>query len=276
MSFRSVLVHVDATERGKRNLAAAVSLVEAYDAHLTGLYVKPPTSLPSYASVHVPPEVFEMIEQDQEKLASEAEKMFNDAMAAAGREDRSDWHYAAGPIAETISRIGRCSDLIIIGQEEEDVDVATYTEVPDDVVISAGRPVLIVPYTGKGNATGDHVMVAWDHSRESARAVCDALPMLKRASSVSVVSVDPKHGEGDVPGADIARFLSEHGIKARVNRFTDKELAVDDVLLNQAADSGADMLVMGAYGHSRLREMVLGGVTRHILDHMTVPVLMSH
>jgi len=276
MSFRTILVHVDTTERGNRNLAAAISLADSYDTHITGLYVKPPTSLPSYASVHVPPEVFEMIEQDQEKLAVAAEKTFVDAMAAAGREDRSDWHYAAGPIAETISRIGRCSDLIIIGQENDDVDGTAYTEVPDDVVISSGRPVLIVPYTGISATLGDRILVAWDHSRESARAVADALPFLKRASTVSVVSVDPKHSEGDIPGADIARYLSEHGIKALVTRFTDKDLAVDDVLLNQASDSGADMLVMGAYGHSRLREMVLGGVTRHILDHMTVPVLMSH
>lgn len=276
MSFRSILVHVDVTERGQRNLAAAISLADNYDTHVTGLYVKPPTSLPSYASVHVPPEVFEMIEKDQEKLADSAETTFNEAMAAAGREDRSDWHYEAGPVAETIARVGRCADLIVIGQEDENVDIAAYSEVPDDVVIAAGRPVLIVPYTGINATLGDRILVAWDHSRESARAVADALPFLKRASAVSVVSVDPGHNEGDVPGADLARYLSEHNIKAMVNRFTDKDLAIDDVLLNQAADSGADMLVMGAYGHSRLREMVLGGVTRHILDHMTVPVLMSH
>lgn len=276
MSFRSILVHVDVSERGERNLAAAVSLADSYDTHITGLYVKPPTSLPSYASVHVPPEVFEMIEKDQEKLAEQAEASFNDAMSKAGREDRSDWQYASGPIADTVARIGRCADLVIIGQENEDVDVAAYSEVPDDIVISAGRPVLVVPYTGINTTLGDRILVAWDHSRESARAVADALPFLKRASVVSVVSVDPHHEEGDIPGADLARYLSEHAIKATVTRFTDKDLAVDDVLLNQAADSGSDMLVMGAYGHSRLREMVLGGVTRHILDHMTVPVLMSH
>lgn len=276
MSFRSILVHIEVSDKGQRNLAAAISLADSYDTHITGLYVKPPTSLPSYASVHVPPEVFEMIEQDQEKLAEKAEKTFNEAMSKAGREDRSDWHYASGPVAETIATVGRCADLIVIGQEDEDVDIAAYSEVPDDVVISAGRPVLVVPYTGINMTLGDRILVAWDHSRESARAVADALPFLKRASSVSVVSVDPRHEAGDIPGADIARYLSEHKIKATVNRFTDKDLAVDDVLLNQAADSGADMLVMGAYGHSRLREMVLGGVTRHILDHMTVPVLMSH
>jgi len=276
MSFRSILVHVDVTDRGKRNLAAAVSLADSYDTHVTGLYVKPPTSLPSYASMHVPPEVFEMIEKDQEKLVDSAEKTFTEAMAAAGREDRSDWYYAAGPVAEKIAQVGRCSDLIVIGQEDEKVDIAAYGEVPDDVVIAAGRPVLIVPYTGITSTLGDRILVAWDHSRESARAVADALPFLKRASAVTVVSVDPDHDEGDVPGADLARYLSEHNIKAMVNRFTDKNLAVDDVLLNQAADGGADMLVMGAYGHSRLREMVLGGVTRHIMDHMTVPVLMSH
>ncbi|MEQ9491835.1 MAG: universal stress protein [Alphaproteobacteria bacterium] len=276
MSLTSILVHVDASDRAKRNLSAAIKLAETHDAHLTGLFVKAPTALPTYASVHVPPEVFEMLEQDMEKQADDAEKLFRDAVKQAGRDDRSDWNHAAGPVADTIARIGRCSDLVVIGQEDEDIDVVTYRDAPDDIVFSAGRPVLVVPYTGIAGSMGENILVAWDHSRESARAVADAMPFLERAKSVSVVSVDPKHSEGDVPGADIARYLSEHGIDVTVNRFTDKELAVDDVLLNQVADSGADMLVMGAYGHSRLREMVLGGVTRHILDHMTVPVLMSH
>ncbi len=276
MSLTSILVHVDATERAKRNLAAAVTLAETHDAHLTGLFVKPPTAMPAYASVHVPPEVFQMLEEDMEKQAADSEKLFRDAVSKAGREDRAEWNHSAGPIAETVSRIGRCSDLIVIGQEDEDVDIVAYRDVPDDIVFSAGRPVLVVPYTGIAGKMGENILVAWDHSRESARAVADAMPFLERAKSVSVVSVDPRHSDGDVPGADIARYLSEHGLKVSVNRFADKDLSVDDVLLNQVADSGADMLVMGAYGHSRLREMVLGGVTRHILDHMTVPVLMSH
>ncbi len=122
-------------------------------------------------------------------------------------------------------------------------------------------------------------MVAWDASREAARAVSDALPILERASSVAVVSVNPRSrdfGHGDVPGADIALHLARHGVKVDVQRIETRDLDVGNALLSHVASESADLLVMGGYGHSRLREMVLGGATRTILGEMTVPVLMSH
>jgi nucleotide-binding universal stress UspA family protein len=123
------------------------------------------------------------------------------------------------------------------------------------------------------------VVVAWDASREAARAVSDALPILEKASSVTVVTVNPRerdYGHGDVPGADIAVYLARHGVKVDVQRIDARDIDVGNMLLSHVANDSADLLVMGAYGHSRLREVVLGGATRTILGEMTVPVLMSH
>jgi len=145
------------------------------------------------------------------------------------------------------------------------------------LALGVGRPVLIVPRYGTFETVGERVLVAWNGSREATRAVHDALPLLKLASSVTVLSIDPEHDTGDrIPGADIALHLARHGVAAEGMSTVGLDISVGDLLLSRAADLGADLIVMGAYGHSRVRELVLGGATRHILQHMTVPVLMSH
>jgi nucleotide-binding universal stress UspA family protein len=139
--------------------------------------------------------------------------------------------------------------------------------------------VLLVPYAGRFPAVGRKVLIAWNAGREAARAVVDALPLLARASTVHVVSFNPEKGGADhgaVPGADIAQFLVRHGIKVVVHRQNNGGVDVGNQILSRAADLEIDLIVMGAYGHARMREMVLGGVTRTLLETMTVPVLMSH
>ncbi|MBE9552893.1 MAG: universal stress protein, partial [Proteobacteria bacterium] len=131
------------------------------------------------------------------------------------------------------------------------------------------------PYIGAQAEIGRNVLVAWNGSREAARAVSDAMPILEAADSIEVFAVEPR-GIGDIPGADIAQHLARHGLKTDAAKTAGLDIEVGDVLLNQVADGGADLIVMGAYGHSRMRELVLGGATRHILGHMTVPVLLSH
>ena len=136
---------------------------------------------------------------------------------------------------------------------------------------------LIVPYVQTTPLKLDRIMVCWDGSRPAARAIADAMPLLKRAGNIEVVSVTSEHGKRDeIEGADIGHHLARHGLKVDVTRITRGELDVEDVLLSHAADSDADFMVMGGYGHSRLREFVLGGVTRSMLRTMTVPTLMSH
>jgi nucleotide-binding universal stress UspA family protein len=138
---------------------------------------------------------------------------------------------------------------------------------------------LVVPYAGRFERIGERVLVAWNASREAARAVSDSLPLLSRAKSVTVMAVNPKSGpnaHGDVPGADIALFLARHGIKTEATQVFADDVDIGDMLLSRAADLGTDLLVMGAYGRSRLTELMLGGATRQILSEMTIPVLMSH
>jgi nucleotide-binding universal stress UspA family protein len=185
--------------------------------------------------------------------------------------------------ADQISAItlnARYADLVVIGQKNPADSVLSGSLVnPGNVVLACPRPVLVIPYIGAPAGFGNHILIAWNGSRESCRAVTDALPLLKLAGRVTVMAVDPRisnSAHGAAPGADLAKFLASHDVKVTAQPdYSD----VDDAgveLLSRAADLGADLLVMGAYGHTRTREWVLGGVTRTILASMTIPVLMSH
>src|SRR3954454_13493204 len=146
-------------------------------------------------------------------------------------------------------------------------------------MLSSGRPVLAVPYAGQFERVGERVLVAWNASRESTRAVNDALPLLRGAKVVTILAVNPRQGiegHGDVPAADIALHLARHGVKAEAAHTVAKDISEGDALLSYAADIGADLIVAGAYGHSRARELVFGGVTRTLIAEMTAPVLLSH
>jgi nucleotide-binding universal stress UspA family protein len=172
----------------------------------------------------------------------------------------------------------RYADLVISPQAEPTDEPETRL-LPHEIVLAAGRPVLFVPYAGRFPDAGRRVLVAWDGGREAARAVSDALPFLARAETVEVSVFDPERSprtHGEQPGADIALFLSRHGVKVTVHRQSGAGYDVGAQILSRAADAAADLIVMGGYGHARVRELVLGGVTRTILESMTVPVLMSH
>jgi nucleotide-binding universal stress UspA family protein len=152
-------------------------------------------------------------------------------------------------------------------------------QLAEQLVLASGRPVLLIPYIGAGATMGERVVIGWDASREAARAVSDALPILERAASVVVVTINPRQrdfGHGEMPGTDIALHLARHGVKVEVQRVETRDMDVGNALLSHLAGQSADLLVMGGYGHSRLREIVLGGATRTVLGDMTVPVLMSH
>jgi nucleotide-binding universal stress UspA family protein len=149
--------------------------------------------------------------------------------------------------------------------------------VAESTLFESGRPVVMVPYIQKAALKLDRVMVCWDGSRPAARAVADAMPLLERAGRVEVVIVANERGKNDeIAGADMGQHLARHGLKVDVQRITAGGIEVAETLLSHAADSGTDFMVMGGYGHSRLREFVLGGVTHSILRSMTVPALMSH
>jgi nucleotide-binding universal stress UspA family protein len=255
----------------------AISVAEAFGAHLLGIAVAYEPVIPGTVMGGIPPEIIESQRSESNQKARTAVSRFEQAVKRTGvsGETRTISASISGA-ADQIGRMGRRFDLVIVGQPEQQKSLPD--EVVDEgVLFESGRPVIFVPFIQKGGMTLDRIMVCWDGSRAAARAVADAMPFLKKAKQVEVVIVADKPGKKDeIPGADIGQHLARHGLKVDVKRITSPEINVPSTILSYAADSSADMIVMGGYGHSRLREFVLGGATRGLLEAMTVPVLMSH
>jgi nucleotide-binding universal stress UspA family protein len=279
MAYKDLLVHVDDTKSCAGRVQAAVDLAVAHEAHLTGVYVIADPSPGAFASGYVPPDLLDSLrqrarERAEAALARFAEVAARNQIAFETRIDRV--LYTA--VVDALATNARYADLLIVGQADPD-DAEGPRYLPEEVTLASGRPSLVIPYIGPAATLGQRVTVAWSASREAARAVNDALPLLERAQAVDLVTVNPREapfGHGEEPGADIALHLARHGIKVEVQRIETRELDVANAILSHLADRGSDLLIMGAYGHSRLRELVLGGVTRTILRDMTVPVLMAH
>ena len=285
MSYKDILLQADPTEDGKSRLAVAVALAKQFEAHLIGIFLRRPPralALGMEESMFVGPaqvEGFaERLEHAWQAEADEAETLFRAALDKEGL--AGEWRAPEGSPAETLALHARYADLLVMGQVNPDhPERSGDKHLADHVLLASGRPVLIIPYAGHFEQVGRNVVVAWNGSREATRAVHDALPILTKADSVTVLSVNPEKGvagDGALPAADLAMHLARHGIKVNATHTTVEEISVADELLNRAFDLGADLIVSGGYGHSRLREVVLSGVTRALLQHMTIPVLMSH
>lgn len=279
MAFKNLLVHLDPSKSSLKRAEAAIALAVAHDAYLTALTAVPAPSLPSYVEAQIPASIFA-----QARASLEADLLkIGDAFAARAKAEGIGYEVrrevTQDPLADVIGRHARYADLVIMGQSDPDDPLTGEPELAEDVILGSGRPVLMVPYIGALQPPGRKVVVAWDSGREAARAVNDAMPMLEAAEQVLVLIVNPKRGPGGhgaEPGADIATHLARHGVKVDVKVYTQRDLSVSDMLLARIADEGADLVVLGGYGHARLREMVLGGVTRDMLRTMTVPLFMSH
>lgn len=272
MTLKNLLVQVGSDKANAVRLDYAIRLAKAHGAYLTAFHAPALADVPGYVMAELPPSVFEarerMLQEETAKLSAQVSK----ASTAAGIE--IEWRSIAGGTPEAATLHARHADLTVVGQGLDDRDVPE--GLAETLIMGSGRPVLLVPSYGTFDKVGERIMVAWNATRESARALNDALPLLKRAQQVIVLSIDPRGAERRVPGADIALHLARHGVKAEASTAYGDDLSVGDVILSRGADLGVDMIVMGAYGHSRAREFVLGGATRHILRHMTVPAFMSH
>ncbi|MDX1605653.1 MAG: universal stress protein [Candidatus Competibacterales bacterium] len=274
MALKDILVHVDGGKTHRERIETAVELARVHDAHLTGLYVIPEYFIPSYAEIHIPIEVIEAQEKEAQAAANRAEAEFRSLAENAGCP--VEWLCTRGYADQHLIERSRYTDLVLIGQAEDGGLLSAESELEDAVLLGAARPVLVIPYIGLQAPVGRRIMVAWKPSREAVRAVHDAMPLLQRADRVEVVTVNPGAGEGDIPTADICVHLARHGVKAEAAQVVARDIEVGDALLSRASDESIDLIVLGAYGHTRWRETVFGGVTRHLLQHMTVPVMMSH
>lgn len=277
MAFKDILVQVDNKESNAARLNAAIKLAEASEARLTGLYVMMKPYLPAYAEAQISPEILEEQAEREKQAADAAGEAFAKTAALNGL--NAEWRVAEGSLADVFALHARYYDLSVVGQvNPNDAIFVGDREMPDRMIMTSGRPALVIPYVGKYETIGKHVMVAWDASPTAARAVNDAMPLLLSADKVTVMVVNSNNsmeGIGDLPGADISAHLAHHGVKAEADHVT-SDLDPGNMLLSRASDMGIDLIVMGAYGHARWAELVLGGVTDHMLNHMTVPVLMSH
>lgn len=255
----------------------AISVANTFDAHLLGVAFVYDPIIPGAVMGGIPPQFIESQRIDSEKAARTAVARFEQAAKRASVSYESlNVSASISGAAERLGRLARRFDLAIVGQPEREKS-APDEVVDEGVLFESGRPVIFVPYIQKAVLKLDRVMVCWDGSRAATRAIADSLPFLRKAKRVEIVMVAGKAGkEDEIPGVDLGQHLARHGLEVDVKRITAPDIDVSSTILSYAADTNADMIVMGGYGHSRLREFILGGVTRSILETMTVPALMSH
>jgi nucleotide-binding universal stress UspA family protein len=277
MSFKTILVHVDDVETCKARLDAAVQLALDCQAQLVGLYLVPAIDQSSVAAMMLPTDLVERRVREIADAQRAAEDVFRRTAADAGLA-AVDWRAPAGsPIAAAVAQ-GRCTDLFIVGQRNPPGYMFA-EELVTTVMLETGRPILVVPYIGARPTIGQNVLVAWDGGREATRAVADAMPMLERARRVTVIAVGREADErigASLAETPLAGWLRQHGVKVDFVRDDVSDVTTGEWLLSRAADLGSDLMVMGGYAHTRMRELILGGVTRTMLQSMTVPVLMAH
>jgi nucleotide-binding universal stress UspA family protein len=281
MAYKTILAHCNDKARLRRVLEPAVELAGAFEAHLTGLSITPPAVVVPAGMPGAP----ETVIVDDHCRAYRAENPEMKATFEAMVRSRSlpaewrDLEAGTRTVADVALEHAHAADLIVAAQTDAKWAGSGHLDVADRLVVESGRPVLIVPNEGKPGATARKILVAWNARREAARAVFDALPLLQRAEEVKVIWVNPQSEDAlaqDVPAADICVTLARHGVKCEAAEAVRPYANVGRTLLACAQDFGADLLVMGCYGHSRLREFVLGGASEHVLKSMTIPVLMSH
>ena len=247
-------------------------LADTHGAHLIGAHNS--ARIRIYGGA--PSDVLAQHNHQQRELAKAIEESFE--KAAASRNLSHEWRHKSVDDTEVVTDIihqARIADLVVILNDKSD-PFSSFHDVPIRLVLETGRPVLLVPGNTQMKTVAQRITVAWNHSRESARAVSDALPLLRAANSVEILAVNPIQDSAANPGEDLASALARHGVNARAVVVNATARPEGEELMAALALHESDMLVMGCYGHSRLREMVLGGVTKHVLGRMTMPVLLSH
>ena len=277
MGYKTILVHCDAGRGTTERLKIALDMGQRFDAHVIGLHVRQAFQAPAFTDAGPAMDslykTYETVVKADEAIATAAFREVVGSKAVS-----SEWRVADGYVDEVVRAEARTADLVIVGQAEADpLPTATPADLAEDVAMAGECPVLIVPYIGVAKPPGRTVMLCWNASRDATRGASGALPLLKTADKVIALIIDPKHGAGsEEPGVDVASWLARHGVKVTVQRDTAADSDVGGVILSRAADHDVDLIVMGIYGHSRMRELVLGGASRTLLASMTAPLLVAH
>lgn len=278
--FRRIAVHLDHGADCQRRIDFCLRVAKAHDAHLTGIYASYVAPGYFYDEAGLWVRSMDKAVQINEKARSALQKSFSQSAQDAGV--AASWRQGeAGTPAECAARHARCSDMLVVGQANpQDPEAATGNDFVEQVLLSTGRPVMVLPLAGTFNTVGTRVVYCWDRGREAARALADAAPLLRHAAALQVLTLDEgadTRGDREIPFEDLAAYCSCHGFPQPEHEDRDtRDIDIGNAILTSAADFNADLIVMGAYGHSRMRELVMGGATRSLLKAMTAPVLFSH
>jgi len=295
-AFRDIMVVLDDTVRSEIRLAAAIQLAQFHDAHLIGVSAlsllcrpKPVRFALGYSELPLSPSHFlsrtdpAMAGRSDEaasvgERSERLEAQFRRLLRSHGL--RGDWRLANGKLIEAFVCTARHADLVIVGQNDPTHPYRRADrQLVHDILMGAGRPILVIPYAGKFASVGTRVLIGWNGSRVAARAVNDALPLLAAATSVTILEAYSMGGmptNRDANVDNLRTHLAHHGIEAETSRTVMAGISPTDALLSYATDISADLLVVGGQGHSSARNFMFGGVTRGLLNEMTLPVLMSH
>ena len=280
MSYKTILVSLNEVGRLSELVAAAVTLARETGAHVSGLYVVPAVQVYPSVGFEAAPQVFEGNRSFFKENGARVKQAFEEAMRREGLS--FDFHQvdAHTPvIADEVVASGRVADLVIVSTTNPEEITGVERDFVEQTVMALGRPVIVLPYKGKATVSLNEVIIGWNGGREAARATFDALPLLKKAGKVRVVRIDPQKDpslRGSVAGADLAEALARHGVRAEAQGYPTDGQDEGQALMRCAEDSGAGLIVMGAYGHSRLAEFIFVGATRFVLNRLVCPVLMSH
>ncbi|PWQ93216.1 universal stress protein [Leucothrix arctica] len=277
MAIKDIQVHADNDTACNKRVDLAANLAEKVGAHLTGVYVSKSFPMPSYDMFPVTADVIEAYDDILTNKIANAESIF---YKAVGQDNATvSWKAIRGSFAYELANGARYSDLLVIGQPDSDDLESLNNGLADEVILASGRPCLVIPYTYTTVNFGESPLVAWDGSREASRAIHDALPLLQLAGKATILIIEPEKSDtnfSDLPGAMISEHLARHDIEVTVEISRGSENSTGDEILAFTQSHEHDLIVMGAYGHSRWREIVLGGATHSIIKNMTVPVFMSH
>lgn len=279
MQYKNILVYLDQGASNKERINTAIAIAIAHSAQLTGVVVNalPNSSILKRLGIGKSDELMEQARVNAQVTIERFELQTDKAGVEANTQVIE---CLEGKAPEKLARMARIFDLSIMRQANPDMPNASFiAELSEEVMFSSGRPVFFMPYIGAHNIPCKTGLIAWDGSKAATRAVHDALPILEMMEKVTILIVDAdkiEHYTDLKPGEALSRHLSAHGINNVVSRIPKGQTSTSTVILNEISDTGADILVMGGYGTPKLREIMLGGVTRTLFECMTVPVLMSH
>lgn len=280
MSYKTILVCLTTETNAERLMKAACAVARKFDAHLIGLHTRQAMLVHPGVAVHLTPQSIEAFNDAQNRQAEQIQTIFE--QQTANETFANEWRLVnadAGSASEQLVEQARRADLVIMSQADPEHDRADQSDIQRDVIQGSGRPVIVIPNVGEYTQFGNNIMIGWSATREATRALHDAIPFVRDKGEATVMWVTHSERDADYLGqsaAEVASGLERHGINTTVTHWQNADIKIGDALLNEASENGADMIVTGAFGHSRFYDFAIGATTTHLLKHMTVPVLFSN